>query len=127
MKASMDVANVKRDLYRGSFAAALRVLLAVPIYMVLTPFTLKYLEYDQFAIWSFHSAIIGLINLTDLGFKNSLLFHCAQNLDDREKIKRLFGSALLLYLSLWILILAASWALQAEIMELIGVPQQLHA
>jgi len=123
----MRVADVKRNLYRGSLAAVLRVLLAVPVYVVLTPFTLKYLGHDRFAIWSFNSTIIGLINLTDLGFKNSLLFHCAQNLQDREKIQRLFGAALLLYIGLWILLLVASWALQQQITALIGVPRELRA
>lgn len=46
----VNVAAVETNLYRGSFAALLRVVLAIPVYMVLTPYVLKYLHTEQFAM-----------------------------------------------------------------------------
>ncbi len=122
----MDIAKVKNDLYKGSLAAVLRIILAVPIYIVLTPFILEYLKQDQFAIWSFNSTIIGLINLTDLGFKSSLLFHCAQTPGDQTRIKLLFGTALTIYIGLWIVVVVTCWLLQEPITKLLGVPDHLR-
>ncbi|HEX2586028.1 MAG TPA: hypothetical protein VHL14_12905, partial [Steroidobacteraceae bacterium] len=119
-------AEVRGMLYRGSFAALLRVLIAVPVYLLLTPFTLRHLGADQFAIWSFSATVIGVINLADLGFKSSLLFHCANHWVDRRYINNLFGACISLYVALWLLLLLIAVVFSLRISSLLGIPDSFR-
>lgn len=91
-------------LLKGSLVGMLRVGLAIPLYLFLTPFTLSKLGTDMFAIWSFSTIMISLVNLTDFGFKNSLVRYVAGNIDNHEEINRHFRAALWLYTAMSILI-----------------------
>jgi len=121
-----DGAEVRGMLYRGSFAALLRVLIAIPVYLLLTPFTLHHLGADQFAVWSFSAAVIGIVNLADLGFKSSLLYHCANHWTDRAHINNLFGACIALYTGLWLLLLSIAVAFASRISVLLGIPASYH-
>jgi O-antigen/teichoic acid export membrane protein len=122
-----ELQEVERNLFSGSRAALFRVALAIPIYILLTPFTLKYLHADRFAIWSFNATIIGILNLTDLGLKNSLLYYCARNVSDLEHLKELLGTALCIYWGLWVLIIGTTAVFLTDVVDLLHVPVSMQS
>lgn len=93
----MDSALLKDRLMKGSLAGMLRVGLAMPLYFLLTPYALSRLGTAMFGIWSFSTIVISLVNLTDFGFKNSLIRYVAMNLDKKEEIGRYFSAAFWMY------------------------------
>ena len=60
----MDLALVKHRLLQGSLVGLARTALAVPIYLVLTPFLLRALGPNFFGIWSFGAIIMSVLALT---------------------------------------------------------------
>jgi len=123
----MDTATLKSKLLRGSRLGLVRVTLAIPLYLVLTPLALHQLGTPLFAVWSFQTMVVALFNLSDFGFANGLVFHLARRLDDRQEINRYFNVAffafLLLGLSLSTLIIAGSGAFTQDILR---VPPDLR-
>lgn len=122
----MDVEHVKKRMLQGSMLGALRLTAAVPIYIALTPFMLDRLGAEMFGVWSFNTIIVGVLTLTDFGFKNSLIYHAARAGEDHDEIRRHFSVAILGYLGLAALTVAAVTWLAPEIArDLLRVPSAL--
>lgn len=123
----MDIHALKDKLLKGSLAGFLRIVLAIPLYLVLTPYTLSRLGTDLFGIWSFNTIIISLVNLTDFGFKNSLVRHVAANIDDEMEICRYFLATLWIYIILSIILLATIFLFTDDIVKhILHIPIKLQ-
>lgn len=124
---AMDSAVLKDKLMKGSFAGMLRVGVAIPLYFVLTPYALSRLGTVMFGIWSFSTIMISLVNLTDFGFKNSLIRYVAMNLDRKEEIGRYFSAAFWMYSLLSVVFMTFIVLFSGEIVSrLLRVPPQYH-
>lgn len=118
---------LKNKLLKGSLAGMLRVGLAIPLYLVLTPYALSRLGSAMFGIWSFNTVIISLVNLTDFGFKNSLVRQVATNIDNQNEIRRYFSATFWMYLVLSILLQILIYLFSDVLVaEVLRVPPQLH-
>jgi len=93
----VDSSVLKDKLLKGSLAGVLRVGLAIPLYLFLTPYALSRLGAAIFGIWSFSTIIISLVNLTDFGFKNGLVRYVAMNHDREEEVGRYFSATFWMY------------------------------
>ena len=87
----MDTAALKSKMIRGSRLGLVRVSLAIPLYLVLTPLALNELGTSLFAIWSFQTMVMALFTFSNLGFSNSLVYHVAQRLDEHQEVNRYFN------------------------------------
>ncbi len=123
---SNELHEVQKGFFGGSRAAMLRILSAIPIYLLLTPFTLKYLHAEQFAIWSFNATIIGIISLADLGLKSSLSFYSAQNLRNPERLQKLLGTGLCVYVALWASLTILTVVFLHDLVSLMNVPAPME-
>lgn len=94
----MEFDTLKKKLLSGSLASMLRVSLAIPAYMVTTPFVLNHLGAELFGLWSLATLIMSLMALTDFGFKNTLVSQVAGNLSDKTHINEHFNMTFLAYL-----------------------------
>lgn len=122
----MELGLLKRRLVMGSLAGALRVMLAVPLYLVLTPFMLRELGQEMFGLWSFSTLIISVMTLTDFGFKNALVYHIARAQGQTEAINGHFNVAFWTYLAIAGLIILATALLGPLIVEdILRVPERL--
>lgn len=123
----MDTVTLKSKLLRGSRLGLVRVALAIPLYLVLTPLALRQLGTPLFAIWSFQTMVVALFSLSDFGFTNGLVFHLARRLNEREEVNRYFNVAFFAFLLLGTvlssLILAGSGAFSTEVLR---VPDDLR-
>ena len=123
----MEITVLKDKLLKGSLAGLFRVTLAIPLYLVLTPYALSRLGTDLFGIWSFNTVIISLVNLTDFGFKNSLVRHVAANLGDEGEIRRYFSATFWIYLMLTVvLLLVVFWFTDEMVKNVLRIPVELH-
>lgn len=96
----MDIPTLWRKIFAGSVVGFLRIGLAVPVYLILTPIILNTLGEERFGLWSFSTIIISVLNLADFGLKNSLVYHVAQQREDREAVIQHFTFAALMYLTI---------------------------
>ena len=96
----MDIPTLWRKIFAGSVVGFLRIGLAVPVYLILTPFILNTLGEERFGLWSFSTILISVLNLADFGLKNSLVYHVAQQREDREAVIHHFTFAALMYLTI---------------------------
>lgn len=123
----MDTVTLKAKLLRGSRLGLVRVMLAIPLYLVLTPLALNQLGTPLFAIWSFQTMVAALFNLSNFGFTNGLVFHLARRLDEKDEINRYFNVAFFAFLLLGCvistLILIGSGVFSTEVLK---VPDYLH-
>ena len=94
----MDIPTIRNKIFAGSVVGFLRVGLAVPIYLILTPIILNTLGLERFGLWSFSTIIMSVLNLADFGLKNSLVYHVARQREDPEAVTRHFTSTALMYL-----------------------------
>jgi len=94
----MDVATIQKKIISGSLVGFLRIGLAIPVYLVLTPFILNVLGEERFGLWSFSTTIIGLLNLADFGLKNSLVYHVANKRNDEQAVIGHFSATVIAYL-----------------------------
>lgn len=94
----MNVQQIKNNIFKSSVIGIARVIIAIPLYLILTPFVLNRLGVEDFAIWSFSTIIISLISLGDFGFKNSLIYHIAQNINSKSKQNIYFNNALVIFI-----------------------------
>jgi len=123
----MDTSVIKEKLLKGSLAGMLRVVLAIPFYLVLTPYALSQLGTTMFGIWSFNTVIISLVNLTDFGFKNSLVRQVAVNVDNKTEIRRYFSATFWIYLVLAGLLLGMIFLFTDDLVaNVLRVPAGLH-
>ena len=96
----MDIPALRRKIFAGSVVGFLRIGLAVPVYLILTPIILNTLGEERFGLWSFSTIIISVLNLADFGLKNSLVYHVAQQREDRGAVIRHFTFTSLMYLAI---------------------------
>lgn len=120
----MDSSVLKEKLLKGSLAGVLRVGLAIPLYLFLTPYALSRLGTAIFGIWSFSTIIISLVNLTDFGFKNGLVRYVAMNHDHEKEVSRYFSATFWMYclLSTVFMILIVVFS-DYIVLRLLHVPQ----
>lgn len=124
----MDIVSLKRKLAMGSLAGSVRVMLAVPLYLVLTPFMLRELGPEMFGLWSFSTLIVSVMTLTDFGFKNALVYHVAQADGRAEEINGHFNVAFWTYMAMAVLIIGVTAAIAPYVArEILSVPQRLVA
>ncbi len=122
----MDLPTIKEKIFAGSVVGFLRIGLAIPVYLILTPIILNTLGAERFGLWSFSTIIISMLNLADFGFKNSLVYHVARQHEDKEAVSQHFATAILLYLSVSSLIALVMLLFQREIIEkALQVPSHL--
>jgi len=112
----MDLSTLQAKLFHGSLAGLARVVLAVPVYCILTPLVLRTLGPEQFGIWSFSTIVISLMNLTDFGLKNSLTYLVAKHADRPDEINRYFSTTMWMYLALSSLLLIGTAVWGQEVM-----------
>lgn len=123
----MDTVTLKAKLLSGSRLGLVRVALAIPLYLVLTPLALNQLGAPLFAIWSFQSMVVALFNLSNFGFTNGLVFHLARRLDERDEVNRYFNVAFFAFLLLGCVLLALTLAgSRVFSTEVLKVPDYLH-
>ena len=119
----MHLRALQQKLLYGSLTGLTRIALAVPLYFVLTPLVLHTLGPEQFGIWSFSTIIISLMNLTDFGLKNSLIYHVAKHADQPSEVRRYFSTTMWMYIALSSLALLATTLWGADMMcALLKVP-----
>ena len=124
----VDSAILREKLLKGSLAGLLRVSLAVPLYLFLTPYVLSRLGTAMFGIWSFSNIMISFVNLTDFGFKNSLVRHVAGNLDQEAEIDRYFNAAFWMYAVMTLITLVLTMLFAHSLVSgLLRVPAGYHA
>ena len=107
----MDLSQVKRNVAKGAVAAGTRVILAIPLYLILTPYVLNKLGTEVFGLWSFNTIIISFITLTNFGFKNSLVHHAAKEYEDEDKVNTYFNITFILFFLLVVVAVACVYLL----------------
>lgn len=113
-------------MFSGAVVGLLRMGLAVPIYMVLTPIMLNTLGTERFGLWSLSTMMVSALNMMDFGLKSSLVYHVAQVRDDRDAVARHFAAAAKMYLVISVCIVGSMllWH-RAFIENLLQVPTHL--
>ena len=96
-------------------AGLIRVALAIPVYLLLTPAVLHALGPEQFGIWAFSTLIISLMNVTDFGLKDSLVYHVAKHSEQPEEARRCFSVTLWSYIGIALVLVigTAAWGTKA--------------
>ena len=124
----MDVATIQKRIFSGSLVGFLRIGLAIPVYLALTPLILNVLGEERFGLWSFSTTIIGLINLADFGLKNSLVYHVANQRHDEQAIIGHFSVTVIAYLFICTFISLFVVLFNKEIiLTLLHLPPYLYA
>lgn len=123
----MDTIALKSKMIRGSRLGLVRVSLAIPLYLVLTPLALNKLGTSLFAIWSFQTMVMALFTFSNLGFTNSLVYHVAQRLEEHQEVNRYFNVVFFAFLVLGsvlaISIFAGSGTFTTRVLS---VPADMH-
>lgn len=123
----MNVPALQQKLLHGSMAGLIRVALAIPVYLLLTPAVLHALGPEQFGIWAFSTLIISLMNVTDFGLKDSLVYHVAKHSEQPEEARRCFSVTLWSYIGIALVLVigTAAWGTKA-FPVLLNVPAALR-
>ncbi|NOS77001.1 MAG: lipopolysaccharide biosynthesis protein [Nitrospira sp.] len=123
----MNVPALQQKLFHGSMAGLVRVALAIPVYLVLTPVVLHALGPEQFGIWAFSTLVISLMNVTDFGLKDSLVYHVAKHNEQPDEARQCFSVTLWSYVAIALLLVigTAAWGAKA-FPVLLNVPASLH-
>ncbi|MEZ5500736.1 MAG: hypothetical protein R3E77_15085 [Steroidobacteraceae bacterium] len=119
--------TISRRLMLATSTSILRLALAVPVYLLLTPFVLDRLGKEQFGVWSFATVIGSLINLSDLGFKNSLVFHIARTTERAGSTRSLVIAGTRMYAMSLAVLLGTIWWFRNSLLGLFAVPVALRA
>jgi O-antigen/teichoic acid export membrane protein len=123
----MDLKVLKRKIALGSMAGLFKVGLAIPIYILLTPFVFKTLGPELFGVWSLNTIIVGFLNLSDFGFKNSLVYFVAKENERPVEINRHFNAVFWTYLVIAILAFMIILGLSKTIVsDLLRIPTKFH-
>jgi O-antigen/teichoic acid export membrane protein len=124
----MNLHTLHEKLFQGSVVGFVRIALAVPVYLVLTPWVLHALGPEQFGLWAFSTIVVTLMNLTDLGLKNGLVYHIARHADQPIHARRYFSATLWSYLAIasTFVIGTAVWG-ERVVPSLLNVPETLRA
>lgn len=122
----MDVSTLKGKMFSGAVVGLMRMGLAVPVYMVLTPIMLNTLGAERFGLWSLSTMMVSALNMMDFGLKSSLVYHVAQVRDNHDAVARHFTATVKMYLIISVCVVGAIllWH-QALIDNLLRVPAHL--
>ncbi len=121
----MNLQTLQQKLFQGSLASYARIAFAAPVYLILTPLVLRTLGPELFGIWSFSTIIVSLMNLTDFGLKNSLIYHVAKHADGTSEVRRYFSMTMWMYVAFASLALLATALWGEEAMcALLNVPDR---
>lgn len=124
----MELKQLKTKLAQGSLAGLVRVGLAVPLYLIMTPFVLRTLGPELFGLWSFGTLVISVMTLTDFGFKSALIYHIAGDPSDHLRVNQYFNVAFLSYLIMALIVLMLAFFFGDEIVfHLLRIPDELQA
>ncbi len=123
----MTLATLWKTLLAGSAIGTVRIALAIPMYLVLTPLILNSLGTELFGLWSLNTIILSLLNMTDLGLKNSVTYHVARDHEQPHATRRHFTIAVVSYtaICLMIVLFTYMWS-ESFITTILRVPASLH-
>lgn len=122
----MDVPTLRGKIFSGAVVGLLRMGLAVPIYLVLTPIMLDTLGTERFGLWSLSTMVVSALNMMDFGLKSSLVYHVAQVRDDRDAVARHFTATAIMYLFIGACVVGAMLLWHRALIEnLLQVPTHL--
>lgn len=118
----MDISEIKKNIFKSSIVGVFRVLLAIPMYLILTPFVLNTIGVDDFAIWSFHTIAVNIILLGDFGFKNSLIYFLAKNINRTDKQIKYLSNSIFIFVSISVVLGVVVWLIVPYVVaNLIGL------
>lgn len=122
----MQVEQLKSSVFSTSIVSGARVLLALPIYLILTPWTFNALGAELFGIWSFSTIILGLMSLTDFGFKNGLVYFVAKHRSsDSEELIHHFSNTFFSFVLLSLLIVLGTFVFaETAALSILNVPKE---
>ncbi|MHC1743882.1 MAG: lipopolysaccharide biosynthesis protein [Syntrophobacteraceae bacterium] len=121
-------AQIQRSFLKTSSVGFLRTLLAVPIYLGLTPFILQAIGKEMFGLWSINTIVTTALLVVDFGFQSSLVHFTALNQDDHPKLAELFNTVfLILSASSAFCFLAIAGFRGVILHELLGISMDLHS
>ena len=122
----MDVPALRGKLFSGVVVGFLRMGLAVPVYLVLTPIMLNTLGTERFGLWSFSTMMVSALNLMDFGLKNSLVYHVARLRNDHDAVAQHFTATVQMYVVISSCVVFAMWLWHRALIEsLLQVPPHL--
>lgn len=123
----MELSILKKKIALGSIAGFFRIGLAIPIYILLTPFILRKLGPELFGVWSLNTVIISFLNLTDFGFKNGLVYYVAKEYQRPADINKHFNAVFWSYLIIIILALMVTFGLSGVfVRDILLIPEKFH-
>jgi O-antigen/teichoic acid export membrane protein len=123
----MELTVLKKKMAWGTVAGLFRVGLAIPIYIFLTPLILKRLGAELFGVWSLSTIIISFLNLTDFGFKSSLVYYVAKQNDKPEEVNKHFNAVFWIFVVTSFLASIIILTLSATIVkDLLQIPERFH-
>jgi O-antigen/teichoic acid export membrane protein len=116
--------NLARRLVRNTLHAASGRLIAVFVWLVLTPFILHALGSEGFAVWSLFYALTGYLSSLDFGLASGTVKHvaAARTRDDHAEAGAFATLAMLGYTLLASLWLIATWTLRVPVLHWLRIP-----
>ncbi|AJY71080.1 hypothetical protein RW64_16670 [Geobacter sulfurreducens] len=105
-----------------------RSLLAIPVYLAITPLVARSLGPEEFGVWSFGSMLVNVFAFTDFGLKSSLTYHIARGRDSREEVVSCFNAVFWSYSAIALAVLAVTVGLASGFScQLLNVPTHLES
>lgn len=124
----MELNLLKKKLAQGSFAGLVRTGLAIPLYLILTPFVLHKLGPELFGLWSLGTLVISAMAITDFGLKNAFVHYVASDPGNHNLVNQHFNVTFLTYLVMALAVLFVTLIFGEVIsIHLLQVPQTLRA
>lgn len=113
--------NPVPQLFRNSATLLLNIGIGTAVALVLPPFILRYLGFDEYGIWSLIVLSNAYIGLLDLGFQSSLVVLIADAFAKRNTnyILRLISTVFLLYVFIFLVGLIASFFYSSALIKLL--------
>jgi len=119
----MNNGAIRRKLSRGAVSGGVRAFLAIPVYLLLTPFVARSLGPEQFGVWAFGSLLVNVFSFTDFGLTSSLTYHTAREADDVKRVDSYFNAVFWTYLAIALIVFASTMAFAGPVIEeLLRVP-----
>jgi O-antigen/teichoic acid export membrane protein len=94
-----DLNSVSGTIIETTKIGFVRAFLAIPIYLLLTPFVINQIGKEMYGLWALSSIIHTFILLSDFGFKNGLVHFTAKNLKHPERIREYFNATFYFFLA----------------------------
>lgn len=116
--------HLGRRLVRNTLHAASGRLIAVLVWVVLTPWILRALGAEGFAVWSLFYALTGYLSSLDFGLASGTVKHvaAARTRDDHDEAGAFATLAVLGYAALGVAWFLITWALRGSVMLWLRIP-----